>query len=185
MSPGIPKRIIQIWGAGEANMPLAEKASAVSVRRLNPEFEYMFFDDRRIEACIREYFPDYRGVFDSFRVPIQKYDLFRYLAIFRWGGFYFDVDVFLVSGLDGLLQFDCVFPFEELTLYRFLRRAYGMDWEVGNFGFGAVAGHPFIGEVLANCVKAQKDPDLPQGLSGFLHIGSGACFEDVGRISPG
>ena len=31
------------------------------------------------------------------------------------------------------------FPFEQLTLNRCLRRDYGMDWEPGNYGFGAIA----------------------------------------------
>ena len=40
---------------------------------------------------------------------------------------------------------------------RFLREEYGMDWEIGNYAFGATAGHPFIRAVIENCIKAQKD----------------------------
>ena len=98
-------------------------------------------------------------VFDSFPVRIQKYDFFRYLAVFRLGGFYFDTDVFFATGLNELLTHRCVFPFEELTLSRYLRRQYKMDWEIGNYGFGAVAGHPFLDAVIQNCIRAQQDPD--------------------------
>ena len=98
--------------------------------------------------------------FIRFAVPIQRYDFFRYLAIYHLGGFYFDMDVFLASGLSDLLDFGCVFPFEELTINMFLREQYGMDWEIGNYAFGAAAGHPFIHAIIKNCVKAQRDPEV-------------------------
>ena len=91
-----------------------------------------------------EQFAEYQTVFESFRIPIQRYDFFRYLAICHFGGFYLDLDVLLASSLSDLLEFGCVFPFEELTISTFLRRKYGMDWESGNYAFGASARHPFI-----------------------------------------
>ena len=78
--------------------------------------------------------------------------------MYRLGGFYFDLDVFFATGLEELLSYGCVFPFEQLTLNRCLRRDYGMDWEPGNYGFGATPGHPFLDAVIRNCVKARQDP---------------------------
>jgi hypothetical protein len=154
----IPKRIVQIWGGGK-EMPLLAKAAAANIRLLNPEFEYLLFDDDRIESFINEHFPEYRSVFDAFRFPIQRYDFLRYLIIYRLGGFYFDLDVFLAMNLSELLDSGCVFPFEALTINPFLRQEYGMDWEVGNYAFGAAAGHPFLRSIIENCVRAQKDQD--------------------------
>jgi hypothetical protein len=166
----IPRRIIQVWGslpaAGvapdkRADLPLFAKASAASMRQLNPDFDYLFFDDARIEQFIDTEFPQYRPVFDAFSARIQRYDFFRYLAVFRLGGFYFDTDVFLASGLENLLEFGCVFPFEHLSIHSFLRDRYGMDWEIGNYAFGAAAGHPFIEAVIKNVVRAQQQPEWP------------------------
>jgi inositol phosphorylceramide mannosyltransferase catalytic subunit len=159
VSSQIPRRIIQIWGGGEENMSLRSKASAANVRLLNPDFEYMFFDDKGIEEFVDRYFPQYRSALDSVRFRIQRYDFFRYLAIYRLGGFYFDLDVFLAKGISDLVNFGCVFPFEELTINLVLRRQYGMDWEIGNYAFGANAGHPFILSIIENCVKAQSNPN--------------------------
>ena len=156
----IPRRIIQ---TGKSfNLSLQSKAAVANVRLLNPDFEYLFFDDNRVEQFIDERFPEYRGVFNSFPFIISRYDFFRYLAIYHFGGFYFDLDVFLASGLEELLDFSCVFPFEELTMSRFLRREYGMDWEIGNYAFGAAPEHPFIQAIIKNCVRAQKDPEWAQ-----------------------
>jgi hypothetical protein len=154
----IPRRIIQIWG-GEAELPLLCKAAAANVRLLNPDFEYVLFDDVRMADFIDQHFAEYRRVFESFRRPIQRYDFFRYLAIYRLGGFYFDMDVLLASNVSELLEFGCVFPFEELTLHSFLHKEYGMDWEIGNYAFGAAAGHPFLDAIIKNCVRAQRHPE--------------------------
>jgi inositol phosphorylceramide mannosyltransferase catalytic subunit len=160
VTSSIPRRIIQTGKS--LDLPLVSKAAVANVRLLNPDFEYMFFDDNQVEQFIVEKFPEYENVFHSFRVPIQRYDFFRYLAVYHFGGFYFDLDVFLASSLSALLQFGCVFPFEELTVNKTLRRRYGMDWEIGNYAFGAAAGHPFLDAVIKNCVRAQKDPDWVQ-----------------------
>lgn len=152
----IPKRIIQTGKS--VDLPLLEKAASANIRLLNPDFEYLFFDDAQVEIFIEQEFPEYRNVFRSFRFPIQKYDFFRYLAIYHHGGFYFDLDVFLASGIESLLDSGCVFPFEELTMNTLLCREYGMDWEIGNYAFGAAAGHPFLRAIIENCVRAQREP---------------------------
>jgi inositol phosphorylceramide mannosyltransferase catalytic subunit len=132
MAEKIPRRIIQIWG-GEAGLPLLFKAAAANARLLNPDFEYLLFDDAGMTDFIARHFAAYTRVFESYRHPIQRYDFFRYLAVYQLGGFYFDMDVLLASSLEDLLGFSCVFPFEHLTIHRFLCEEYGMDWEIGNW----------------------------------------------------
>jgi mannosyltransferase OCH1-like enzyme len=155
MNSRIPKRIIQTNKS--LDLPLLEKAAVANIKLLNPDFEYVFFDDKQVEEFVEKEFPEYRNVFDSFPIRIQKYDFFRYLAIYRLGGFYFDTDVFLASNLTELLDCGCVFPFEALTISAFLREECNMDWELGNYAFGAAAGHPFLRAIIENCVRAQKD----------------------------
>jgi inositol phosphorylceramide mannosyltransferase catalytic subunit len=159
----IPQRIIQIWGGGR-ELPLLARCAATSIRLLNPGYEYLLFDDDRMERFVADKFPQYGDVFQSFRYPIQRYDFFRYLAVYELGGFYFDTDVFLASSLDELVAERCVFPFEALTASVFLRRQVGMDWEVGNYAFGAAAGHPFIHAIIENCVRAQQNADWVEAM---------------------
>ena len=179
----IPARIIQ---TGRSNsLPLLASAAAANLRCLNPDFEYRFFDDDDVIAFIEDEFPEYRQVFDGFPFPIQKYDFFRYLAVFRLGGFYFDTDVFFATGLNKLLTHRCVFSFEELTLSRYLRRQYQMDWEIGNYGFGAAPGHPFLNAVIQNCIRAQQEPDwvkpMMQGIPRLFQ----AEFHVLNTTGPG
>ncbi len=155
-SQPIPRRIIQTGKS--AHQPLRNRAAIRNIRLLNPDYEYLFFDNAQVEVFVDQEFPQYRKVFDSFRFPIQRYDFFRYLAVYRYGGFYFDVDVLLASDLSGLLEQGCVFPFETLTVSRFLREDLGMDWQIGNYAFGAAPGHAFLEAVIENCIRGQRDP---------------------------
>ncbi len=161
------------------------RAAVVNLKALNPDFEYRFFDDAGVVAFIQKEFPKYREIFDSFPFRIQKYDFFRYLAVYRYGGFYFDTDVFFVAGLSELLTHSCVFPFEELTLSRYLRRQLQIDWEIGNYGFGSAAGHPFLEAVIENCVKAQRDSNwvepMMDGIPGMFR----ADFQVLNTTGPG
>ena len=151
----IPKRIIQ---TGPSNLPLLLRSAIQNVRLLHPGFDYEFFDDARVESFIQECFPEHWQIYHSFRFPIQKYDFFRYLVVYRLGGFYLDLDVFLVKDLTPLLPFQCVFAFEELSGIQYLWRRFSLDWQVGNYAFGAAPGHPFLAAIIDNCLRAQSDP---------------------------
>jgi mannosyltransferase OCH1-like enzyme len=156
MQPRIPKRIIQTGHSRE--LPLRIRAMVSSVKLANPDFEYLFFDDGQVEDFLHREFPEYHDVVAGFPFPIQKFDFFRYLAVYRLGGFYLDLDILAAKGFSELLDCDCVFSFEDLNMSRFLREEYGMDWAIGNYAFAAVPNHPFLKALIDNCVRAQKDP---------------------------
>src|SRR6266496_933559 len=96
----IPRLIIQ---TGPPTLPLLLQSAVVNVKLLHPEFEYRFYDDAMINAFLAAYFPEYKKEYLSFPFRIQRYDFFRYLAIYKFGGFYLDVDVFLARDLTPLL----------------------------------------------------------------------------------
>ena len=179
----IPKRIIQT--GKDLHQPLRTQAVMSNIRLLNPDYEYLFFDDEGVETFVKQEFPKYHAVFNSFRYSIQRYDFFRYLAVYRHGGFYFDLDVLLAFGLSSLLCAGCVFPFEGLTFSHFLRDTYKMDWEIGNYAFGAAAGHPFLEAIVENCVRAQKDPDWVKPMMRGLPLLSKADFLVLNTTGPG
>jgi len=157
MNSPIPKRIIQT--GSPTHLSVLEKACRANVRLMNLGFEYLYFDDNAVNDFVAREFPQYQDTFQSFRFPIQKYDFFRYLAVYHFGGFYFDLDLLLCENLSDLLECSCVFPFERITFNKYLRRKYGMDWELGNYAFGARPRHPFIRAIVNNCVKAQMEPE--------------------------
>src|SRR5690606_983945 len=104
----IPRRIIQTGKSRD--LPPPARASARMLQLLHPDWDYMFFDDEDVRAFIALEYPQHRGLFETFPHPIQRYDLFRYLAVLRFGGFYFDLDVMAWQPLDALRAHGCVFP---------------------------------------------------------------------------
>jgi inositol phosphorylceramide mannosyltransferase catalytic subunit len=178
----IPRRIIQT--AKSRNLSLKHRAMMANLKLLHPDYEHCFFDNADVDAFIDREFPQYRGVFDGFRFPIQRYDFFRYLAVYRLGGFYFDLDVLLATDLSPLLPAGCVFPFEGLTLSRLLQ-SYGMDWEIGNYAFGAAPGHAFLEAVIENCVRAQREPAWVQPMMRGVPPLSVADYHVLYTTGPG
>jgi hypothetical protein len=163
----ISRRIIHIYCppvGDHTELPLLYKAARANATLLNRDFEHVLFDREKMEAFLKDQPALYRRAMESFRFPIQRFDFFRYLAVYRLGGVYLDLDVILARGLEPLMQWGCVFPFEELTLSNYLRRACGMDWELGNYAFGAEAGHPFIGAVIDNCIRGQEDSSWAESM---------------------
>jgi inositol phosphorylceramide mannosyltransferase catalytic subunit len=184
IAPGaIPKRIIQTGKT--RNLSLLERAAAANLTALNPGFEHLFFTDQAVEQFIDQEFPEYRDTFDRFPFAIQRFDFFRYLAVYKLGGFYFDLDVFLARSIADLAGSTCVFPFEELTLNSYLRSSHSIDWEIGNYAFAAAPAHPFLLAVIENCVRAQNDPawlaPMMRGLPSLIR----ARFTVLNTTGPG
>ncbi len=179
----IPRRIIQT--ARSRNLAPLARAAATNLQLLHPDWEYLFFDDADIQRFITREFPEYEDTFASFPRNIQRIDFFRYLAVWRLGGFYFDLDVFLSQNLEKLLAESCVFPFEELTLNQFLREEKGIDWEIGNYAFGAVPNHPFLQAAIENCVRAQNDPAWVAPMMRHIPTPFRAEFNVLNTTGPG
>jgi len=183
MNSSIPKRIIQ---TGKSHhLQLVERAVVSNIRHLHPDFEYLYFDDDQVHQFVREEFPQHVGTFEGFPKVIQRIDFFRYLAIYRMGGFYLDLDVLLARSLHDLLTRQAVFPFEELTIQPFLRERFGMDWEIGNYAFGAVPSHPFFAALITNCVKAQAQPEWVWPMLQRIPSWSRSNFEVLDSTGPG
>ena len=70
MQAGIPKRIIQTGKS--VQLSLLQRAAVSNLKLLNPDFEYLFFDNDQVETFFRQEFPEYMETVNSFRFPIQK-----------------------------------------------------------------------------------------------------------------
>ena len=65
MQHRIPTRIIQT--GKDVHQALRNRTAIANVKLLNPDFEYLFFDDAQVEEFDNQEFPRYRAVFDFFR----------------------------------------------------------------------------------------------------------------------
>lgn len=105
----IPKLIIQTWKTED--IPDKYNNDIMSLQNLNPDYTFVLFTDNDIENFLKEKYPQYYESYIKLPVKILKIDYFRYIAIYHYGGFYFDLDITGLKPLNPLLNnYDCIFP---------------------------------------------------------------------------
>jgi len=153
-SDKIPKIIIQTWK--NINIPDRYKDLVESIKKYNPSYEYLLFTDDDIEKFLKKYYSDYYETYLKLPVFIQKIDFFRYIAIYHYGGFYFDLDIECFKPLDPLLEYDSVFGIDtHLGTVCFGDRFIhfcneGRKFFVGQYAFGAKKKNEFIKILIDN-----------------------------------
>lgn len=152
----IPKRIIQTWKTRD--LPRRYRAFHRRLRELHPDYEFLHYTDDEVEAFVREEYPTYTETFDTLPEFISKVDLFRLLAVHKLGGFYFDLDVLMRKPLDDLREHPCVFPYERYPDPHFAAR-YGTIEMIGQYAFGAEAGHSFLLACADNIRRFAHEPE--------------------------
>lgn len=162
---GIPKQIHQTFYTKD--LPSELKNNVEKLKRLNAGWEYKLYDDSDITDFIKKHYEPH--VLEKFQRIDQKYgaaraDLFRYLLIYKLGGFYLDIKASMDVPLDTVLR-----PDDEYILAQWNNNGQFKQWgthydlphvEGGEFQqwhIGAAPGHPFlkatIENVLANIEK--------------------------------
>jgi mannosyltransferase OCH1-like enzyme len=134
--------IIQTWKTLEL---IPEHYELVmKMRSHNPSAKNLFFSDKTIEQFILLYFPTYHETFRSFKYNIQRIDFFRYLAVYKFGGLYLDLDMDITTSFENLDQSQCIFPVET-------RDSESGNILLGNYAFYAPANHPFLRHII-DCI---------------------------------
>jgi hypothetical protein len=102
----IPKIIHNIWIQGHENLPNEIKIHHLNIKKLNPDWEFMIWDDEMIKNLLQKYpkihdiykkSSDYSG---SINNNIIKSDIARYIIMKEYGGLYFDIEFKCKSTFD-------------------------------------------------------------------------------------
>jgi mannosyltransferase OCH1-like enzyme len=155
----IPKIIIQVWvqkDGGPLKIPEEETYFLHQMRKMNPDFQHMFFDGNDVAKFFETNYPEYYITYKRLPVFIQKLDFFRYLAIYHYGGFYFDMDINPHIPLDNaILNHSAVFPVDEYADAKSCNHIRmkslcknGQKFLLGQYAFGCTARHPFMKQLV-------------------------------------
>lgn len=150
----IPKIIIQTWKSNQ--IPIKYKKQVESVRNTNKNFKILFFTDEDIETFLKEKYPQYYVTYKKLPIKIQKIDFFRYVAVYHYGGFYYDLDIESFKSLDNLVNNEVVFPIEQkinntCTIRRFRYLCKHKCYQIlGNYAFGAIPKSDFLKIIIDN-----------------------------------
>lgn len=94
----VPKIIHQMWLSSDnvdVNEPPRDtyKQNKKDFLRLNPDFEYMWWNNSRVDDIFQH--PDLKKYYDFYKEiypHIAKCDFSRYAIMYKYGGMYFDLD---------------------------------------------------------------------------------------------
>lgn len=138
--PIIPKKIHQIW----LGSPFPKEFKYITEKwiKLHPDWEYKLWTDKDVS----DLFPLYnQEIYYKSRNFGEKSDILRYEILYRFGGFYVDID------------YECIKPFNILSQgYNFVVGVEPIDTShlsVGNAIIGSTPNHP----ILKKCVETIKN----------------------------
>lgn len=150
----IPKIIIHTWKSNE--IPQKYDKDIESLRKFNPDFEFKFFSDQDIEQFLKDNYPEYFLIYEKLPIKIQKIDYFRYVALYHFGGFYFDLDITGLKSLSDLCDKSCIFPIDthiSQIMYikdRFKSYKNKINILLGQYAFASEPKHPFIEKLITS-----------------------------------
>lgn len=99
----VPLLLFQTWHTN--NLPPKMYETAMSLQRDNPEFKYIFSNDAECRNFIKDKFDaDVLFAYDRLIPGAYKADLWRYCALYTFGGIYMD------------MKFSCIPPFKMIEL---------------------------------------------------------------------
>jgi mannosyltransferase OCH1-like enzyme len=86
-----PKKVFQTYHSKE--LPADLLASHNKFKEMNPDWEFILFDDNEIESYITKNFPSLLTFYQSinFEYGAARADFFRYLLMYKEGGIYLDI----------------------------------------------------------------------------------------------
>ncbi|MFD2161730.1 glycosyltransferase family 32 protein [Paradesertivirga mongoliensis] len=120
-------------------LPFITRWHVSNFRKKNPEYQYEFYDDGRIESFFETEFED--NVLQAYRrlnIGAAKADMFRYAILLKKGGIYLDID----SGIKGRLS-DFILPDDRAVITRERNPDLYVQWALVY-----EANHPFLKRTL-------------------------------------
>jgi len=152
----IPKNIIQVWKTWSNKIPEMFSSNIKLLKKKTPDYTYMLFKDAMIDDFFIENYPDYFKTYNKLPTNIQKVDFCRYVLLYHYGGFYFDMDIKMLEPLDdSLLTNECVFPVDEFINknecegdIRFDYFCGKIDILLGQYGFACSIKSPFMKQLI-------------------------------------
>jgi hypothetical protein len=99
----IPKKIYQTWI--RVNVTEKLKKFTDTWREMNPEYEYILYDDKMIKEFLTENFDkNVMETYNKINKGAFKADLWRYCILYKYGGYYADIDSLCLGKIDNFVE---------------------------------------------------------------------------------
>lgn len=173
----IPQRIIRCYRSRYLFTPAMEE-NGQRLQSLHPDWELPFFNHHEARAWVAAQTPEWLTLYDFYPVDRQREQVFRWLALWKLGGFWLSTQIRPLLSLEPLRNQPLVLAAQNrLSVSRF-ETLHRCPWDTAlpeesltgltDHGFAAEAGHWFTRRVLHLLVER----------AGFLDAGSEPSPED-------
>ena len=109
-------------------------------------YKYIFWNDSEIDKFINEHYPQYINSYKKFKYDIQRWDVIRYLILYKIGGVYVDVDYQSLKNISVLIEGrKCCFSCEEEIIQN-----DKVNFYFNNALIASVPNHSFMKKIITN-----------------------------------
>jgi len=146
------------------NLPPSVAANLEQWRAMNPGYDVVVYGDQDIEELARSFLDMEEDAWDTL-TPVQKSDIWRYLVVFLFGGWYMDSDVECIRPISQWghpFSSTLVVGIEaESVLAPSSSSSAKVAWGgrqvvVSQYAFGAAARHPALATVLRHILSQAR-----------------------------
>jgi mannosyltransferase OCH1-like enzyme len=146
----IPKTIFQTYKT--PNLPFLTRWHIGRMKKRNPDYDYQFYDDARIDSFIKDEFgQDVYALYKRINIGAAKADFFRYAILYKKGGVYLDIDSLILTQLD-----DFILPSDSAVISLESSREFYIQ-----FALFFEPGHPFLKKTLELVINNLKENKFP------------------------
>ena len=176
----IPKIIYSTWKSKTNLGNFTE--SVESIKKHNKNFKYIIYDDEDCNIFVKNHYPEYYKYYTKLELPVQKADLWRYLIIYYYGGWYCDMDIYSYKSFETIeipLKYELINENEDLMIVEQefpapLKPLPYNNIQYAQYWFGATPRHPVLLKIINKVIdniknmkcKNQKGDDYTLHLTG-------------------
>jgi mannosyltransferase OCH1-like enzyme len=144
----IPKIIHQLWDECENPLPDFFRHLSKTWKEHHPDWQYEFWDGDRMKVFVKNNYSHLVDIYSNYKYNVQRWDLIRYLILYKFGGMYIDFDFECLESFDNYISEEekCYFAIEpeEHCFWA------GKDFYFSNALMIAPPGHPFLEMVITH-----------------------------------
>ena len=147
----------------------------------NPDWSYVLWDDDMSDLMVKSHFPDLWKVYDNYPTGVQRCDAFRYCLLYRYGGFYVDVDTKCLKPITPLFS-----TFKKpIVLFENSNSPFFYRLRNGNFAMYSVRNQDFWKKVIRDVIKSGTwTKFVPFSLNVINSTGPGQLSHAILKYKP-
>lgn len=152
----IPTIIHQVWEGKDGAIPDFLLQLSESWKELHPTWEYKLWTGSMMEIFLYEYYSEFAPIYFGYKYNVQRWDVIRYLILYKYGGVYVDLDYECIESMDTYLENQsCCFGLDPKEHAQSLKKEY----IISNAWMASEPEHPFFKHII-DTIKKNDDVDI-------------------------